>query len=296
MTQDYASIRSQATTVSDAEIDELAATFDRDGYVVVPAAVSREDARYYRDQILGMLPSDLSIPLAWGSAYGRIKPLHENGKHTFALPELLPTWQNERLYRLAARLLGSERLRVHDGSLCITIRHDPRDRPLVQEASGGGPRVHLDTGVPRDLDRFRLDPPEMEVGGCYYFTDVAPGGGGIAISPGGHRWVAEQAAASPKGRRLYGNWGQITGAPPLVEVVGNAGDFVMHHYLSPHAVSHNLSETTRVVQFVRYRRLDNPYGLVPPVEPGTYDEKQLGVLTDLGRKLLGIDPWPDEVR
>jgi hypothetical protein len=292
VSQRYRALPDSQATVSDVELDELAERFQRDGYVVVPGAVSTEDARHFRDAILGLIPSDLSLPARWLSSYGRIKPLHSDGDQTYDIPQLLPSWQNEPLYRLVRRLLGSGRLRVFDGSLAITLRHDPGRRPLWQEDDAGTGRVHIDTGVPRDRDDFRLDERELEVGGCYYFTDVAPGGGGICVIPGGHRWVAERASAAPGGRHLYRDWTEITDTPPLVEVVGKAGDFVLLHHLMPHTISHNRSATTRVAQFLRWVREDNPYGIAGPVDPGQYAAPQRAVLTELGRRLLGIDPWP----
>lgn len=286
MVRDSVSTKAPESAGAASETD-LAAAFERDGYVVVPGALSRDDAEIYRRRILRLLPDDLTLPPAWESRYGRIKPLHPDGNQTYDGPEFLPLFQNPILYRLATRILRTHRLRVFDGSVGITLRHDRGESPLSQ-------RIHTDNSVPKDADQFRFDLPELEIGGCYYLTDVEPQGGGIALLPGGHRRVEADARASAQGRQLHAGWSDIKGYPDLTEVTGKAGDFVLLHPLMPHAATHNRRSTTRVVQFLRWVRYDHPYGRAAAVPPDTYDQRQLAVLDPLGRKLLGIDPWEQD--
>lgn len=274
------------------EIGDLAAAYHRDGYVVVKGVLSPAEATRCRDAILGLLPKDLSLPPRWLSGYSRIKPRHPDGNDTYAEPDLLPSWQNEKLAALVGQILGSDRLRVFDGSVSITLRHDPGRKPLFSEQAARS-RIHIDNGVPRDQDQFRLDGSEGEICGCYYLTDVAPGGGGLRVLPGGHQWVRHRAVATG-GRHLYDNWSDIVDIreDQMIEVTGQAGDFVMFDYLMPHAGTHNVTTTTRVAQFLHWVRDDNPYSLVPPTGSVAYRPEQQRVLTALGRKLVGIDPWP----
>ena len=69
-----------------------------------------------------------------------------------------------------------------------------------------------------------------------------------------------------------------------------AGDFALLHHLMPHGASHNRRPTTRVAQFLRFVRDDQPhgYGSQPP---RPYNAAQLGAITPLGRRLLGLDSW-----
>ncbi len=151
--------------------------------------------------------------------------------------------------------------------------------------------MHLDATVPAGVDNFLFTPEEVQIGGCYYLSDVAPQGGGIHVVPGGHRMVEERARAHPRGRGLYQNWKRIDDFPETVEVTGEAGDFALLHHLMPHAASHNRLPTPRVAQFTRFIREDHPHSSGQPAPPGRYNERQLRVLTPLGRKLLGVDPW-----
>jgi ectoine hydroxylase-related dioxygenase (phytanoyl-CoA dioxygenase family) len=221
--------------------------FWEQGYLLVKGVLGREEAARYRALILDMVPRDLSIPAHWHMNAGRIKPMNPDGDHTFDTPELLPLLFNERLYAVAAQLLGSPRLRSGDASLGITLRN----------ASGGhilSQTPHLDASVPSDIENFLFTPEELQVGGCYYLGDVEPEGGGIHVVPGGHRLVEEKARGRAGGRHLYADWKRIDDFPETVEVTGEAGDFALLHHLMPHAASHNRRPAPRVAQFTRFLR------------------------------------------
>jgi ectoine hydroxylase-related dioxygenase (phytanoyl-CoA dioxygenase family) len=266
--------------------DEDVAFYHEQGYVLVKGALSREEAERYRWIILDMVPRDLTIPAHWHANAGRIKPMREDGKQSFETPDLLPLLFNDRLYAAAVQLLGDHRMRAFDASLGITFRNDSsRDNILSQTP-------HLDCSVPGDAP-FLFTPEEVQVGGCYYFTDVLPTGGGIHVMPGGHKWVEEMVRAHGgglSGRQLHNNWKRLEGVK-TVEVTGEAGDFALLHHLMPHAASHNRLPTTRVAQFTRFTRADHPHYPQQPAEPDRWTAEQLAVMTPLGRKLLGVEPW-----
>jgi len=273
-------------TTAPALTDDMVQQFWEQGYILLKGLIPKDEAAVYRQHILDLMPRDLSIPAHWGSNAGRIKPIKPNGgSHTYDTPELLPLLQNEMLYAIAAQLLGSPRLRVGDGSLGITLRN----------ASGGdtilSQNVHLDASVPPDLDQFLFTPQELQVGGCYYLSDVQPTGGGIHVVPGGHKMVEERARTSAKGRQLYNRWKNIEDFPQTVEVTGEAGDFALLHHLMPHAASHNRLPVPRVAQFTRFTRDDHAHSPAKPVPEHRYNEEQLRVMTPLGRRLFGLDLW-----
>jgi hypothetical protein len=265
--------------------DEQLAEFDEQGFVIIRGALSAEDAEAYRQSILSMMPSNLEIPTVWRSYDGRIKPMAGPDRQTFDTPELLPLMTNEKLYGAACQLLGSTALRVRDGSIGITIRNDAHsDQPLSQT-------LHLDASVPATADDFTFEQQELQVGGCYYLTDVEPNGGGIHVVPGGHKIVeAEARAADGGGRHLHQDWKQIKHLES-VEVTGKAGDFALLHHLMPHGASHNRNSTARVAYFVRWVREDQTWGAGAKPAPNTYDSDQLAAMGDLGRKLFGVESW-----
>ncbi|MFG2197142.1 phytanoyl-CoA dioxygenase family protein [Streptomyces sp. NPDC048639] len=278
------STTSPGQVLSQEEIDR----FWKDGYLLIRGVLTKSEARHYAGLIIDMLPRDLRIPDHWWAYDGRFKPFNTPGNETFDSPEFIPLYQNERLYQIMVQLLGSPRLLVGDGSVAITMRNNSvHDGDLSQ-------KLHADVAVPEDVDEFLFTPEEVELGGCYYFTDVAPGGGGIHVVPGGHRIVEEEARAVPCGRQLHDKWRDI---PHLktVEVTGEAGDFVLTHHLMPHAASHNRLAEARVAQFFRYMRDDQPWdsGDRPGDRPADhcFNNLQISAMTSLGRRLLGVDPW-----
>lgn len=270
--------------LSQEEVDR----FWRDGYLLIRRVLTRQEARHHAGLILDLLPRDLRVPDHWEAYDGRFKPFNTPGNQTFDGPEFIPLFQNERLYRVAAQLLGHPRLLVRDGSVAITMRNDTAHPSELSQD------LHIDPAVPEEADEFLLTPEEVEIGGCYYFTDVAPGGGGIHVVPGGHRIVEAESRAARQGRQLYDKWRNI---PDLktVEVTGQAGDFVLTHHLMPHAASHNRRPDVRVAQFFRYARDDQPWdaGERPGDRPAghSYNDLQTAAMTPLGRRLLGVDSW-----
>ena len=265
--------------------DEQINQFHEQGYVIVKGALSRDDAESYRQKILSLMPANLEIPEDWGTHDGRIKPMASPGNHTFDTVDLLPLMTNEKLYRAATELLGSTAVRVLDGSVGITLRNAAHgDEPLSQT-------LHLDASVPTTADDFTFEQAELQVGGCYYLTDVEPNGGGIHVVPGGHKIVeAEARAAGSGGRHLHAEWKQIKHLES-VEVTGEAGDFALLHHLMPHGASHNRNPTARVAYFVRWVREDQTWGAGAKPTDNTYDQDQLEAMGDLGRKLFGVDDW-----
>jgi ectoine hydroxylase-related dioxygenase (phytanoyl-CoA dioxygenase family) len=263
--------------------DEEVSQFWEQGYLLVKGVLSRDEAVYYRDLILDLVPRDLSIPEHWHVSGGRIKPHFTPGNHTYDSPEFLPLFANEKLYAVAAQLLQTPRLRSMDGSIGITMRNDgQQESPLSQT-------LHIDASVPTDVDNFAFTLEEVQIGGCYYFTDVQPDGGGIHVVPGGHRKVEEEARANPQGRHLHNDWKRITHMKSI-EVTGEAGDFALLHHLMPHGASHNRRTYPRVAEFMRFVREDQTHGVGRRPAPA-YNDLQLAAMTPLARKLLGVDPW-----
>lgn len=272
-------VTAPSAALTDAEVT----TFWNDGYLLIKGALDRAEAERYRQVILGMVPRDLSMPSQWSAWMGRLKPYRASGDQTFDTPELLPLFGNERVYAVVSQLLQSHRLRAFDGSLGVTMRNDAQSDARLSQT------LHIDASVPNDVDNFLFTLPEIQLGGCYYLTDVEPDGGGIHVVPGGHRIVEAEARSQPQGRHLHSNWKKITHLDS-VEVTGEAGDFALLHHLMPHGASHNRRSTARVAQFMRYARADHPHG-AGSKPPRPYNQAQLDAMTPLTRRLLGLEPW-----
>jgi hypothetical protein len=262
--------------------------FEELGYVVIKGVISRDEARKYYNLVLDLIPRDLAFPKSWHVTDGRLKPYHDNGDACWDTPEFLRTMCHETLYRAAVQLLGSERLRSgdgrnRDGSLGITLRNDAG--PTRSQ------RLHVDVSIPRDAPEAYFTPEEVQVGGCYYFNDVEPEGGGIHVVPRGHRLVTEKVRNHPDGWQAVYKPGFFDDFPDSVEATAEAGDFVLLHHLVPHGASNNRRPIPRVAQFVRFLRDDNPHYPGQSAPPASYNAHQLEAMGPLGRQLLGVEGW-----
>jgi hypothetical protein len=255
--------------------------FWAEGYVLVKGAATPDETQRGHAAIMGLLPADLDLPDQYASHGGRIKPHSPDGNHSYYTPELIPLLASGRLYGAASDIFGHEFLGVGDGSVGITLK-DSSGPTLSQ-------RLHLDMHRPDVVDETTLR-NKVGIGGCYYLSTVDPGGAGIHIIPRGPSIVAERALEQaaqgdvefPKTFDDY---------PESIEVTAEAGDFVMMHHLMPHAASRNRLGRPRVVQFTRYRHLDEAAASRERTSEDKFSAAQLAAMTPLARRLFGLDAW-----
>ncbi len=263
--------------LSVAEVDH----FWTEGYALVKAAATPEETQAGHAAIMGLLPADLDLPERYSSHGGRIKPHNPDGNHSYYTPELIPLLASERLYGAASDIFGHEFLGVGDGSVGITLK-DTSGPTLSQ-------RLHLDMHRPDVIDETTLR-NKVGIGGCYYLSNVDAGGAGIHVIPGGPAIVAERALdQASRGEVEFPK--TFDDYPASIEITAEAGDFVMMHHLMPHAASRNRLGLPRVVQFTRYRHLDEDAAARARTTEDRFSEAQLAAMTPLARKLFGLDAW-----
>ncbi len=85
----------------------------------------------------------------------------------------------------------------------------------------------------------------------FLLSDIAPGGGGTAVSPGSHKIGARVlAAAEPDGLHVSELAKRVIAADPrdrVVELTGRAGDVALHHPFMLHARSPNTGDAVRFI-------------------------------------------------
>jgi hypothetical protein len=266
--------------LSDEQIEE----FWQQGFLLLKGILDAETTEKARWAILDMVPRDLVFTDQHHMTQGRFKPYQPDGSQSFYTPELMPLLCNEKLYGALADLFETPYLSVSDASVGISIKDAGQP--------GRFQNLHLDMRVPNpedlSLDKLRYG---VGMGGCYYLTDVEENGAGIHVVPGGHRLAEEKMMQQENGTQLYKKWKAIDDFPPSVEILGQAGDFVLMHHMMPHGASRNKNPSPRVAQFTRHYRLSAEDAAQIDDIAADFSAEQLEALTPLGRKLFRLDPW-----
>jgi hypothetical protein len=100
------------------------------------------------------------------------------------------------------------------------------------------------------LDHPRLNSPSLGLIGVELFTDIEAGGGGTALRVGSHCYMtrilaearSDELTESDLTLRAVNNTDHL----PVVEVTGQAGDVLLMHPLTVHAVSQNTGRGARI--------------------------------------------------
>jgi len=264
--------------------DEQFEKFWEDGYLIIRDVLDAPLVAMAKKAILDLIPRDFVLGENFHSRSGRLKPLNDDGNHSYYTAELLPLLINETLYGVMADLFETQYLRVGDGSVGISLKSGG--------AEGLTQRLHLDMKVPKkeqlSAEHVRF---HVGMGGCYYLSDVEENGGGIHVIPGGHRMAEELMLNEPDGLQRFENWKHINDLAPSIEVTANAGDFVLMHHMMPHGASRNLNPIPRVAQFTRFYRLSEEEARQAPGPDREFSDDAMETLSPLGRKLFRFAPW-----
>jgi Phytanoyl-CoA dioxygenase (PhyH) len=215
--------------------------------------------------------------------------------------DLLPVWghqaqwdirQHPSLHRAWAELWNTDALWVSLDS----CRFTPPWRPGYAEPYG----LHW--------DRAPWDPDVTMLQGVLALTDTAVGQGGFRCVPSLYRNRGRWPKAPTIDADGDKNWLASVEENEILTVPAAAGDLIVWDYRLPHGNSKNTSTTPRIAFYVAmYPTLDERlrdaaieswqtgrcvpwwrsragYDRVEPWSPAT--------LTDLGKRLLGLDAWP----
>lgn len=270
--------------------------FQENGYVVVRDAAPQANLDATIDAIWSFLEMDRNNPEDWYHEPHRPGGMVEIYQHQ----ALWDNRQNPRVYQAFVDIWGTERLWVSIDRACMK----PPRHPAYPQYDHKG-FIHWDA----DLSHL---PVPFGVQGVLYLADTAANQGGFQCIPGMHREVIEwmelpDAERPPKPPDFS--------ARTAVPIPGKAGDLLIWHRLLPHGNGHNTANAARFAQFIsmsparansqeaRARRVEawqnrhTPGGKPFPGDPREWEQRnqQTAKLTPLGRKLLGLDSWDQEV-
>ncbi|MBO0881391.1 MAG: phytanoyl-CoA dioxygenase family protein [Mycobacterium sp.] len=291
----------------------LADVLAANGYVVVPAAVPKALTAAVVADIEDHFGRSVADPQPW---YGdpEVPPLGfvtDDGEFTprmFHYPSMWAVREHPAVHAAFAEILGTEALWVSIANVCVKLPVHP-DHPDY----GGNGFIHFDrlrwslSNPDEPIDQSKNPDTDLFVSGVVALTDTTAEMGGFQCVPGIYRrlddWLAEQPDEwNPRDPNLSGY--EITPIPL------HAGDLCIWTTRLPHGNGNNTSSAIRLAQYVtmnpapltfsnydarRASRIEAWQTRSPQGRPAGYHSRELSLppppLSDLGRKLLGLDEW-----
>ncbi len=279
--------------------DEQKEVFRELGYLVIPDVVPNGLCKKVIDAILQQTGIDLDDRSTWynGNYAGHgIIAMH----HHQALWDLR---QHPALHEVFSALYENEKLWVS----MDRASYKPPCAPETSEWKQAAIHWDCDPWMLDDETLRRHSGPPSSIQGLVYLTDTSTEQGAFSCVPSIYRDIANwcQDHIDDEHRRY-----PEVADDDLIAVEGTAGSLVVFNRLMPHTGRLNLSDKHRFVQYVTMQpvttagegvqRVKEWREKMPPQwavhqkirgqaipEPG-----DPACLSELGRKLVGIDPWP----
>lgn len=274
--------------------------FAENGYVVIPDAVPAELLPAVIKVIWDFLDMDPERPQDWYRP-----PLTPGGMvELYQHQAMWDVRQHPRLHRIFTEILGTERLWVTNDR--VSMR--PPRHPAHPEFDHPG-FIHW------DWDTAVLPVP-FGVQGVLALADTSEDQGGFCCVPGMHRTLEDWIRTQPPNRDTRRP--DLTGLT-VKNVATRAGDLIVWRRDLAHGNGRNLSDRPRLAQYVTmfepppeadayerqradritaWKERRNPIATYFPGDPRRveWERYETATLTDLGRRLLGLDPWPPSSR
>ena len=274
--------------------------WQENGYVVIPNAVQQENLDRMVETIWQFLDMDPDDSETWYkykpyTRDDRSSPISGAGMvEMYQHQALWDNRQHPKIHQAFSEIWDDERLWVSiDRANMKPPARD--DRPEW----GHQGMIHWDVDTSEQPIRFGVQ-------GVLYLTDTAENQGGFQCVPGFNNTFEEWVKTQPEDRNPH--------QPDLADlqvksIVGKAGDLLIWHRLLAHGNGHNTSDKPRLAQYITMspapkdseearqgrikawqerRPLSNWPGDSRDWE---HERQEPAVLTELGRKLLGVDLW-----
>ena len=274
--------------------------WQENGYVVIPNAVQQENLDRMVETIWQFLDMDPDDSETWY----RYKPYTRDDRSSpisgagmvemYQHQALWDNRQHPKIHQAFSEIWDDERLWVSiDRANMKPPARD--DRPEW----GHQGMIHWDVDTSEQPIRFGVQ-------GVLYLTDTAENQGGFQCVPGFNNTFEEWVKTQPEDRNPH--------QPDIADlqvksIAGKAGDLLIWHRLLAHGNGHNTSDKPRLAQYITMspapkdseearqgrikawqerRPLSNWPGDSRDWE---HERQEPAVLTELGRKLLGVDLW-----
>jgi hypothetical protein len=274
------------------------AFFAANGYLIVHDAVPKANCDAVVNAIFAFLEMDPNNPEDWYRA-----PHRTNGMVEIYHDQAL--WDNRQhpnMHAIFSELYGTEKLLVSEDRAGFKLPRHPA-HPKYDDKGF----VHWDTDT-------REWPQPFQVQAVLSLTDTTTEMGGFCCIPGFHKDLDKWIATQPADRSPYApDLQALPAGMAVTPIPTRVGDLVIWDTLLAHGNGHNVSDRPRFAQYItmfpaerfdadavaarieRFNlRVQPPDARAFPGDPRQREARQGAPprLTSLGRKLLGIDPWP----
>ena len=266
--------------------DELA-FWEENGYVVLKGAVPAEYARAAEDAVWAFVDMDRDDPETWYPDPPRPGIMVEMYQHQ----ALWDNRQAPRVHEAFSQIWGTEKLWVSFDRASL----NPPERPGFEFK---GPYLHWDMSLE--------NPTGLKVQGVLYLADTAANQGAFTCIPRFHKKLESWLAGLPEEvnprERVKEEF-----ADEATPIPAKVGDLVIWHSALPHGSGPNSASYPRVVQYItmtpspkdneaaRESRIkgwrERLTGLGKNEKEKEHAEGETAKLTELGKKLLGLERW-----
>lgn len=291
----------------------LANALRTNGYVVVPGAVPRSLTAAVVADIEDHFGRSVDDPEQW---YGDpdVPPLGfvtDEGRFTpqmFHYPSMWEIRQHPAVHAAFAEILGTPALWVSIANVCVKLPAHPAHPDYGNNGFIHFDRLRWSLAKPGEpVDQSKNPDTDLIITGVVALADTTADMGGFQCVPEIYRrlddWVAEQPEDwNPRFPDISGY--EVTPVPM------QAGDLCIWATRMPHGNGNNTSSKVRLAQYVtmapaplgysnyedrRSLRIRSWQARSPLGAPADYESREQALpppeLSDLGRKLLGLDEW-----
>jgi hypothetical protein len=218
--------RSQALEAAEPVLGEPEMrSWDQNGYVVVPAVITRDQAQELADVVWASVGADPDDPATWRlTDHGIMVQL-------FHHPALTPARTSPRLLKAFAQIWGT-------ADLWTSLDRVSFNPPVRSGVEFPGPRLHWDISL--------VPPVKFQVQGMIYLTDTSAEQGAFEVVPGFHKRIDAWLEGLGEGVDPRA----VDLSAEARRIAAGAGDLIIWNSALPHGASPNTGDHPRLAQYV----------------------------------------------
>jgi hypothetical protein len=211
--------------------------WNKEGYVVLKNAISKEDCEQTVNLICRQIGADLNDTSSWYESH----PLKQGIMIQFFNHEILDKNRFSNKIRLAFEQLWQKK------NLLVSMDRVSFNPPETDTYKFQGPNLHWDVSLKQ--------PIPYGIQGLLYLTDTDEDQGAFTVIPGFHNLIDDWLPTLKVHPREV-NLLEIFEEQPIA---AKAGDFIFWNHCLPHGSRPNHSTFPRIVQYINYQPIDLEY-------------------------------------